>query len=65
MELKEMIPEEKAAEVKHWLSKSSEGMLAKRNWNEYFAHARYRKEKKAQLNLALAIKKNLTEQING
>ena len=31
MELKEMIPEEKAAEVKHWLSKSSEGMLAKRN----------------------------------
>lgn len=39
MELKEMIPEEKAAEVKHWLSKSSEGMLAKRNRNEYFAHA--------------------------
>jgi|TARA_B110000046_G_C13020919_1_gene411130 hypothetical protein len=38
---------------------------AKRNRNEYFAHARYRKEKKAQLNLALAIKKNLTEQING
>ena len=39
MELKEMIPEEKAAEVKHWLSMSSEGMLAKRNRNEYFAHA--------------------------
>jgi len=27
MELKDMIPEEKAAEVKGWLSKSSEGML--------------------------------------
>jgi hypothetical protein len=27
MELKEMVPEEKAAEVKHWLSKSSNEML--------------------------------------